>query len=154
MRYYMTLYVKVLQSCRPSKLGPAGYRTRAWRLVYKIGEKRSLEPKISAFFWPPTLKACSSATPWDKKTYNTSFERSDVWLLSGYTFRGVAVLFRPAILPQSTPTLLHISAIVRNQNFIAVYYTGSMTPGVPGAPEPRMYPRSRYFLVYTYIENK
>ena len=50
MRYYMTLYVKVLQSCRPSKLGPAGYRTRAWRLVYKIGEKRSLEPKISAFF--------------------------------------------------------------------------------------------------------
>ncbi len=23
-----------------------------------------------------------------------------------------------------------------------------MTPGVPGALEPRMYPRSRYFLVY------
>ena len=48
-------------------------------------------------------------------------ERSDVWLLSGYTFRGVAVLFRPFLGPQSTPTLLHISAIVRNQNFIAVY---------------------------------
>ena len=31
MRYYMTLYVKGLQSCRPSKLGPAGYRTRASR---------------------------------------------------------------------------------------------------------------------------
>ena len=39
-------------------------------------------------------------------------ERSDVWLLSGYTFRGVAVLFRSATLPQSTPILLHISAIV------------------------------------------
>ena len=24
------------------------------------------------------------------------------------------------------------------------------TPGVPGAPEPRMYPRSGYFLVYVY----
>ena len=48
-------------------------------------------------------------------------ERSDVWLLSGYTFRGVAVLFRPFLGPQSTPTLLHISAIVRNQNFIAVF---------------------------------
>ena len=27
----MTLYVKGLQNCRPSKLGPAGYRTRASR---------------------------------------------------------------------------------------------------------------------------
>ena len=47
-------------------------------------------------------------------------ERSDVWLLSGYTFRGVAVLFRPATLPQSTPILLHISAIVCSLIFIAV----------------------------------
>ena len=65
MRYYMTLYVKGLQNCRPSKLGPAGYRTRAWRLVYKIGEKRSLEPKISAFFLTANfdgLQLCSPLT--------------------------------------------------------------------------------------------
>ena len=30
-----------------------------------------------------------------------------------------------------------------------VPYVIKMTPGVPGAPEPRMYPRSQYFLVYT-----
>ena len=30
-----------------------------------------------------------------------------------------------------------------------VPYVMGMTPGVPGAPEPRMYPRSGYFLVYT-----
>ena len=29
-----------------------------------------------------------------------------------------------------------------------VPYVLGMTPGVPGAPEPRMYPRSAYFLVY------
>jgi hypothetical protein len=30
-----------------------------------------------------------------------------------------------------------------------------MTPGVPGAPEPRMYPHSGYFLVdYKFIYNK
>ena len=28
-----------------------------------------------------------------------------------------------------------------------VPYVIGMTPGVPGAPEPRMYPRSGYFLV-------
>ena len=28
-----------------------------------------------------------------------------------------------------------------------VPYVVGMTPGVPGAPEPRMYPRSGYFLV-------
>ena len=48
-------------------------------------------------------------------------ERSDVWLLSGYFFRGVAVLFRPFLGPQSTTNLLHILAVVRNQNFIAVH---------------------------------
>ena len=68
-------------------------------------------PKCQRFFWPPTLTVRSFVTAWDTETYNTSFERSDVWLLSGYTFRGVAVLFRPATPPQSTPTLLHISAI-------------------------------------------
>ena len=26
-----------------------------------------------------------------------------------------------------------------------------LTPGVPGAPEPRIYPRSRYFLVIYYL---
>ena len=26
-------------------------------------------------------------------------------------------------------------------------YVLGMTPGIPGAPEPRMYPRSGYFLV-------
>ena len=31
-----------------------------------------------------------------------------------------------------------------------VPYVIGMTPGVPGAPEPRMYPRSGYFLV-TYV---
>ena len=31
------------------------------------------------------------------------------------------MLLRSATPPQSTPTLLHISAIVRNQNFIAVH---------------------------------
>ena len=49
-------------------------------------------------------------------------ERSDVWLLSGYTFRGVAVLFRSATLTQSTPTLLHISAIVRRVMNTAVTF--------------------------------
>ena len=29
--------------------------------------------------------------------------------------------YMPFLGPQSTPTLLHISAIVRNQNFIAVF---------------------------------
>ena len=29
-----------------------------------------------------------------------------------------------------------------------VPYVIGMTPGVPGAPEPRMYPRSGYFLVF------
>jgi len=28
-----------------------------------------------------------------------------------------------------------------------VLYVIGITPGVPGAPEPRMYPRSGYFLV-------
>ena len=32
-----------------------------------------------------------------------------------------------------------------------VPYVLGMTPGVPGAPEPRMYPRSGYFLVTTMI---
>ena len=32
-----------------------------------------------------------------------------------------------------------------------VPYVLGMTPGVPGAPEPRMYPRSGYFLVNSYI---
>ena len=32
-----------------------------------------------------------------------------------------------------------------------VPYVLWVTLGVPGAPEPRMYPRSRYFLVYLYI---
>ena len=32
-----------------------------------------------------------------------------------------------------------------------VPYVLGMTPGVPGAPEPRMYPRSGYFLVITII---
>ena len=35
MRYYMTLYVKGLQNCGPSKIAPAGYRTRA-------GQRRSI----------------------------------------------------------------------------------------------------------------
>ena len=30
-----------------------------------------------------------------------------------------------------------------------VPYVVGVTPGVPGAPEPRMYPRSGYFLVTT-----
>ena len=29
-----------------------------------------------------------------------------------------------------------------------------MTPGVPGAPEPRIYPRSGYFLVMYISENE
>ena len=69
----------------------------------------------------------SLAAPWDSKTYDTSLERSDYWLLSGCTVRGVAVLLRSATPPQSTPTLLHISAIVRNQNFIAVYKLAKYT---------------------------
>ena len=81
------------------------------QLLYKIAKNVASNPKCQRFFWPPTLTVRSFVTPWDTETYNTSFERSDLWLLSGYTFRGVAVLFRPAILPQSTPTLLHISAI-------------------------------------------
>ena len=32
-----------------------------------------------------------------------------------------------------------------------VPYVLGMTPGVPGAPEPRMYPRSGYFLVGNYF---
>ena len=39
---------------------------------------------IDFIFWPPTLTVPSSlAAPWDTKTYNTSLERSDYWLLSG-----------------------------------------------------------------------
>ena len=34
-----------------------------------------------------------------------------------------------------------------------VPYVIGMTPGVPGAPEPRMYPRSMYFLVKPNREN-
>ena len=48
MRYYMTLYLKVLQNCGPSKFAPAGYRTRACAITTYI--KCSLEPKMSAFF--------------------------------------------------------------------------------------------------------
>ena len=33
-----------------------------------------------------------------------------------------------------------------------VPYVLGLTPGVPGAPEPRMYPHSGYFLVYHYFE--
>ena len=33
-------------------------------------------------------------------------------------------------------------------NFAIPWIPLPMTPGVPGAPEPRMYPRSGYFLVY------
>ena len=65
-------------------------------------------------------------------------ERSDVRLLSGYTFRGVAVLFRSATLPQSTPTLLHISAneckqplvAVVCQNFVLMYFMDDPLPSV------------------------
>jgi len=32
-----------------------------------------------------------------------------------------------------------------------VPYVLGMTPGVPGAPKPRMYPRSGYFLVIDYL---
>ena len=38
---------------------------------------------IDFIFWPPTLTVRSLAAPWDTETYNTSLERSDVWLLSG-----------------------------------------------------------------------
>ena len=33
-----------------------------------------------------------------------------------------------------------------------VPYVLGMTPGVPGAPKPRMYPRSGYFLVNNIIQ--
>ena len=33
-----------------------------------------------------------------------------------------------------------------------VPYVLGMTPGVPGTPEPRMYPQSRYFLVILYSD--
>ena len=103
------------------KVGPGRVSNPGLAISIQNRRKRSLEPKVSAFFfWPPTLTVRSFATPWDTETYNTSLERSDVWLLSGYTFRGVAVLFRPATHPQSTPTLLHISAIVCNQMSLAV----------------------------------
>ena len=90
------------------------------RLLHKIAKNVASNPKCQLFFWPQNLTVRSFATPWDTETYNTSLERSDVWLLSGYTFRGVAVLFRPAMLPQSTPTLLHISAIVRRVMLLSV----------------------------------
>ena len=35
---------------------------------------------------------------------------------------------------------------IRDRIKVVPYVIG-MTPGVPGAPEPRMYPRSGYFLV-------
>ena len=62
------------------------------RLLHKIAKNVASNPKCQLFFWPQTLTVRSFATLWDTETYNTSFERSDVWLLSGYTFRGVAVL--------------------------------------------------------------
>ena len=48
MRYYMTLYLKGLQNCGPSKSAP--YRTRAWRLVYKIAKNVASNPKYQLFF--------------------------------------------------------------------------------------------------------
>ncbi len=50
MRYNMTLYVKVEQNCGPSKFALAGYRTRVWRLVYKIAKNVASNPKCQLFF--------------------------------------------------------------------------------------------------------
>ena len=43
------------------------------------------------------------------------------------------------------------SASVTLQRFIPLIATESPTALVPGALEPRMYPRSGYFLVYIYF---
>ena len=53
MRYYMTLYVKGLQNCRPSKLGPAGYRTRASRrpAITIRNSMKSMKDGFSASFF-------------------------------------------------------------------------------------------------------
>ena len=105
----------------PQSPPPPGIEPGPWWLLHKIAKNVASNPKCQLFFWPQTLTVRSFATPWDTETYNTSLERSDVWLLSGYTFRGVAVLFRSATLPQSTPTLLHISAIVRRVMLLSVF---------------------------------
>ena len=54
----MTLYLKGLQNCGPSKSAPAGYRTRASRrpaIAKQKREKSSLEPKMLAFFFDRQL---------------------------------------------------------------------------------------------------
>ena len=113
-----------LRGCRaagPQSPPRPGIEPGPRRLLHKIAKNVASNQKYQLFFWLRTLMVRSLAAPWDTKTYNTSLERSDYWLLSGYTVRGVAVLLRSATPPQSTPTLLHISAIVCNQNFIAVH---------------------------------
>ena len=62
---------------------------------------------------------------------------------------------RPSVPPSvracvraSLRRLAPIPAGDHKMSLIKVVPYVSGTPGVPGAPEPRMYPRSGYFLVY------
>ena len=73
--------------------------------------------------------------------------------LKYYFQRHVCVSIRPLVSPYVRACVRRLAPIPAGESQDVVPYVVGLTPGVPGAPEPRMYPRSGYFLVLNKMQN-
>ena len=83
--YYSNTQLKRLQSYGPSKLAINKYsRPFGFEATFSVSlHSESLLSGQPGFDsrWAPTLRSCNFDPSWSKRTYNTSFERSNIFLL-------------------------------------------------------------------------